>query len=51
MVPLADNSHEILSLIFSEQLKYKYFGMMTAAVVTHALRGSCGLHIGSDISM
>ena len=35
--PLADNVHEILSLIFSEQLKYKYFRIVTAAVITHAL--------------
>ena len=47
--PLADNSHEKLSLIFSEQLKYKYFRMVAAAVITHALRGSCGLYIGSNL--
>ena len=49
--PLAESSHEIWSLIFSEQLKYKYVRMMAAAVITHALRGSCGLYMGSNISM
>ena len=48
--PLADNSHEVSSLVFSNN-KNIFFRMLSAAVITHALRGSFGLPVNSNISM